>query len=60
MEERGDRCGKREDEEARVQLSSLWESREGQGKEALPGKQENRGGGSLLMREDLTKGPKGG
>lgn len=31
-----------------------------QGKEALPGKQENRGRGSLVIRENLTKGPKGG
>lgn len=31
-----------------------------QRKEALPGKQENRGGGSLAIREKLTKGPKGG
>lgn len=26
-----------------------------QGKEALPGKQENRGRGSLVIRENLTK-----
>lgn len=31
-----------------------------QGKEALPGKQENRGRGSLVTKENLTEGPKGG
>lgn len=31
-----------------------------QGKEAVPGKQENRGRGSLVIRENLTKGLKGG
>lgn len=30
------------------------------GKEALPGKQENRGRGSLIIRENLTKSPRGG
>lgn len=31
-----------------------------QRKEALPGKQENRGRGSLVTKENLTEGPKGG
>lgn len=31
-----------------------------QGKEAVPGKQENRGRGSLVIRENLTKGLKEG
>lgn len=31
-----------------------------QGKQAVPGKQENRGRGSLVIRENLTKGLKGG
>lgn len=56
-----DQRGKQEDKLAwSFQVCAKAETLKRQEKEALPGKQENRGGGSLVIRENLTKGPKGG
>lgn len=46
--------------ESSFQVCAKAEKLKRQGKEALPGKQENRGRASLIIRENLTKGPRGG
>lgn len=52
--------GKRRKLEWSFQVCAKARKLKRQGKEALPGKQENRGRGSLVIRENLTKGLKGG
>ena len=62
VEERGWTSGgneKTRKPEWSFQVGAKARKRKRQGKEVLPGKQENRGRGSLVIRENLTKGPEG-